>query len=130
MLARHLGRALQLTNILRDLDEDAAFGRLYLPQEALQLAGIRTRIPRIAISHPAIGAACAFVVGKAREDFAKSKKVLTQCSWRAARAPKIMLEAYQEILNELVSRGWIAPRNRVHVSRAHLMLIVLRHAFI
>jgi phytoene synthase len=34
-LAHHLGRALQLTNILRDLDEDAAIGRLYLPCEAL-----------------------------------------------------------------------------------------------
>src|SRR5215472_1673107 len=39
-LARHSGRALQLTNILRDLDEDAAFGRLYLPAEALRAAGI------------------------------------------------------------------------------------------
>ena len=34
-LAHHLGRALQLTNILRDIDEDAAIGRLYLPREAL-----------------------------------------------------------------------------------------------
>src|SRR5262245_2544533 len=39
-LAHHLGRALQLTNILRDLDEDAMFGRLYLPREELQAAGI------------------------------------------------------------------------------------------
>ena len=39
-LAHHLGRALQFTNILRDLDEDAAMGRLYLPAEALQSAGI------------------------------------------------------------------------------------------
>ena len=39
-LAHHLGRALQLTNILRDLDEDAALGRLYLPREALQRRGI------------------------------------------------------------------------------------------
>ena len=34
-LAYHLGRALQLTNILRDIDEDAEIGRLYLPREAL-----------------------------------------------------------------------------------------------
>jgi phytoene/squalene synthetase len=34
-LAHHLGRALQLTNILRDLDEDAAFGRLYLPERSI-----------------------------------------------------------------------------------------------
>ena len=39
-LAYHFGRALQLTNILRDIDEDAAIGRLYLPQEALRKAGI------------------------------------------------------------------------------------------
>ena len=34
-LAHHLGRALQLTNILRDIDEDAGIGRLYLPREYL-----------------------------------------------------------------------------------------------
>ena len=39
-LAHHLGRALQLTNILRDLDDDAAIGRLYLPRENLEKAGI------------------------------------------------------------------------------------------
>src|SRR5262245_60468112 len=40
LLAHHLGRALQLTNILRDIDEDAALGRLYLPREGLLHAGI------------------------------------------------------------------------------------------
>ena len=44
-LAHHLGRALQLTNILRDLDEDAAIGRLYLPREYLEAAGIATDDP-------------------------------------------------------------------------------------
>ena len=44
-LAHHLGRALQLTNILRDIDEDAAVGRLYLPHEALALANIETTDP-------------------------------------------------------------------------------------
>ena len=39
----HLGRALQMTNILRDLDEDAEMGRLYLPDEALAAAGISSR---------------------------------------------------------------------------------------
>ncbi len=46
LLAHHLGRALQLTNILRDLDEDAAIGRLYLPREDLSAAGIDVREPR------------------------------------------------------------------------------------
>ena len=40
LLAHHLGRALQLTNILRDIDEDAGIGRLYLPRENLEAAGV------------------------------------------------------------------------------------------
>ena len=48
-LAHHLGRALQLTNILRDLDEDASLGRLYLPRDALQAAGIAASEPRDAV---------------------------------------------------------------------------------
>src|ERR1700749_5108793 len=45
LLAHHLGRALQLTNILRDIDEDAGIGRLYLPKEGLAQAGITSDDP-------------------------------------------------------------------------------------
>ena len=45
-LAHHLGRALQLTNILRDIDEDADIGRLYLPPEELRKAGIDVTDPK------------------------------------------------------------------------------------
>ena len=56
VLAYHLGRALQLTNILRDIDEDAAIGRLYLPREALQAANILTPEPAAVLAHPRLGA--------------------------------------------------------------------------
>src|SRR5213075_842143 len=62
LLAYHLGRALQLTNILRDLDEDAAIGRLYLPREALVEAGITSTDPVKVISDPAVPKACASLV--------------------------------------------------------------------
>jgi len=130
LLAHHLGRALQLTNILRDIDEDAAAGRLYLPKEALTRAGIHSTEPQAAASDPAIGTACEFVVELARCHFAKADEVLAGCSRRAARAPKIMKEAYRRMLEELVARGWSWPRDRVHVSKSHLLRIALRHAFI
>src|SRR5215813_3241689 len=57
-LAFHLGRALQLTNILRDLDEDAAIGRLYLPREALRDAGIASTDPKTVAADPNLGKAC------------------------------------------------------------------------
>src|ERR1700758_4043420 len=56
-LAHHLGRALQLTNIMRDLDEDAALGRLYLPREALRDAGITSSEPDAVLADPRLAAA-------------------------------------------------------------------------
>ena len=58
-LAHHLGRALQLTNILRDIDEDAAIGRLYLPREALDKTGIGSTEPTIVVESPARKSLCA-----------------------------------------------------------------------
>src|SRR2546426_3109500 len=69
-LAHHLGRALQLTNILRDLDEDAAIGRVYLPREALTAAGIDNTEPRAVVAHPKLAQACAPLIAQAREHFA------------------------------------------------------------
>jgi len=48
--AEALGRALQLTNILRDIEVDAAIGRIYLPQEWLQEAGLGSITPQMIVS--------------------------------------------------------------------------------
>ncbi len=59
LLAHHLGRALQLTNILRDIDEDAGIGRLYLPREGLLHAGITSDDPSRVITDRALPKVCA-----------------------------------------------------------------------
>ena len=125
-LAHHLGRALQLTNILRDIDEDAGVGRLYLPLEALLGAGIRTRVPAEAIAHPAIGDACAPVVARAERHFRESEAILAGSPRAVVRTPRIMAEAYRLILSQLVARGWEAPRARVKLRRVSLVWILLR----
>jgi presqualene diphosphate synthase len=129
-LAHHLGRALQLTNILRDLDEDAAIGRLYLPREALDGAGIATSDPQTAISHPAIGKACAPIVARARDHFSQADAIMAAAPRRAVRAPRIMGEAYKLYLHGMEARGFAAPRERVRLSRPRLLWIILRYAVI
>jgi phytoene synthase len=129
-LAYHLGRALQLTNILRDIDEDAAIGRLYLPREALQLAGILTPDPAAALAHPRLGEACEQVVERARTHFAEADRIMKKCARKSVRAPRIMSAAYQAILRKLVKRGWVAPREPVKVNKPRLILTILRYAFI
>ncbi len=92
-LAHHLGRALQLTNILRDLDEDASLGRLYLPREALHAVGIETTDPATVLEHPAVADVCATIVALATSEFAAANALMKKSPRRVVRAPRIMGEA-------------------------------------
>ncbi len=127
LLAHHLGRALQLTNILRDLDEDAAMGRLYLPRETLRGLGIITTEPSEVLAHPLLGEACAEIVVLARAEFQEANAIMARNPRRVVRAPRIMGDAYRLILDRLVARGFAPPRPRVRMPRARLLLIVLRN---
>jgi squalene synthase HpnD len=129
-LAHHLGRALQMTNILRDLDEDADIGRLYMPREALQAAGITTTDPKAAVASPAISTACAPMVEWARGHYAEANSIMVRSPRRAVRAPRIMGEVYRTILDGMAARGFAPPRERVRIGRARLLGIILRYAFI
>jgi phytoene synthase len=126
-LAHHLGRALQLTNILRDLDEDAAMGRLYLPREALRDVGIISTDPGTVLSHPLLEHACAVLVAMAKAEFKAADAIMSQTPRRIVRAPRIMADAYRLILDRLVVRGFIPPRAPVRLPRARIVFIVLRN---
>jgi squalene synthase HpnD len=130
LLAHHLGRALQLTNILRDIDEDAAIGRLYLPREGLLHAGITSDEPRKVISDRALPKVCAPLVERARMHFAQADEVMARNPRRVVRAPRIMSKYYRAILELLVARGFAAPRAPVRVSKITRLAIILRYAFI
>jgi presqualene diphosphate synthase len=129
-LSHHLGRALQLTNILRDIDEDAAIDRLYLPREALEAAGIHSTLPQEVACHAALAQACAPVVEKAKAHFDAAHKVMARCPRASVKAPRIMGAAYRGILDDLIARGFAPPRHRVSTSKLRLVLAMLRYGFI
>jgi squalene synthase HpnD len=130
LLAHHLGRALQLTNILRDVDEDAAIGRLYLPREALLHAGITDFEPSKVVADPALPKACAPLVERARTHFQRADEVMDRNPRRVVRAPRIMSKYYRAILELLVARGFAPPRAPVRLNKMARIAIVLRYAFI
>jgi squalene synthase HpnD len=129
-LAHHLGRALQLTNILRDIDEDAAIGRLYLPREGLLQAGIASTDPREVIADPALPKVCAPLVERARTHFEKADEIMARNPRRVVRAPRIMSKYYRAILELLVARGFAIPRAPVRLNKIARIAIILRYAFI
>ena len=129
-LSHHLGRALQMTNILRDLDEDAKRGRLYLPKEALAGAGIANGNIGEVLAHPRLGEACGAIVAEADRHFAQASAVMARCARRSVRSPRIMASVYGALLGELVKRGWAPPRPKVSPSKLQFLSAVLRYGVI
>jgi phytoene synthase len=125
-LAHHLGRALQITNILRDIDEDAQMGRLYLPDELLTGAGIASRDPAQVAADPRLAAVCDKLAALAEADFAKAAALLATRPRGRLAPPKLMAAAYGQVLANLRRRGWAAPRARVRVNKAALIWLAAR----
>jgi squalene synthase HpnD len=125
-LAYHLGRALQLTNILRDVDEDAAIGRVYLPAEAIAAAGIPFSMPLEVVNDPRIDAACRAVAKIAHEHYDRARAVLKTRPRGHLIAPRLMEAAYAKVLSRTEVIGWKPPRYRVKVSKAALLWTVAR----
>jgi phytoene synthase len=105
-LAWSLGQALQLTNILRDMKEDAERGRLYLPAEFLDRHGISSREPMAVLKHPALPKVCDDLAALARRRFAEAADALKDCPRRQMRPAVVMMFVYRAILEQLLRRGW------------------------
>ena len=127
-LAHHLGRALQLTNILRDLDEDAAMGRLYLPREDCCAAGIDATDPATVLAHSGDRKAL-----RARSPRWRATRSTRRApSWRKTRAARCGRRAswarpIGSSSTALIARGFAPPRAKVRLPRGKFLLIVLRN---
>lgn len=128
-VAFSLGRALQLTNILRDIHEDAERNRLYLPADLLDKFGIKTRKPMEVLQHEAIPSVCNALAEVALGHYRDATSAMTGCSRRNMRPAIMMMLVYQRVLNELIKRGWKNLNEPVKVSKAAKIWIVLRHGF-
>lgn len=129
-VADALGRALQLTNILRDLAEDAERGRLYLPAELLDRHGIRSTDPAVVLRHPALPAVCRDLAEVAYGHFAAAEAAMARSSRRAMRPAAVMGAFYRAMLDALAETGWRDPAARVSLSRGRKLWLVLRHGLI
>jgi presqualene diphosphate synthase len=127
-LSFHLGRALQLTNILRDLDEDAEVGRLYLPREYLGTIGPVN--PAEALSKPSIDQACRKLAALAHKHYQDSDRIMATRPVGDLRAPKLMSAVYVEILRRMEAQGWASPRRRVKVPKFLLGWLALRYGIV
>ena len=125
-LAHHLGRALQLTNILRDIDEDADIGRLYLPRKYLFAAGFKSLDPKMVVSDPRVDGVCRAVAAMAHDHYDKAAAILAKKPKGRIATPRLMGAVYGEILKATEAAGFAPPRHRVSLSRGKLLSLLLR----
>ena len=122
-----LGAALQLTNILRDLRQDAALGRLYLPRELLMEHGIASRDPDDVLRHPALPKVCAALARQAEARFAAANANLLRSDPAALRPAVVMMHNYHLLLERLVRAGWRRLDAPVRVSVPEKLWIAFRY---
>lgn len=123
-LAHHLGRALQLTNIVRDIDEDAAIGRLYLPREHLLAHGVAIGTPAEMVDDPAIDGVCRDVAALAHDHYAHAERILAQRPPGHLFAPRLMAAVYARTLSKMERGGWHRPRVRAKLGKLELLWTV------
>lgn len=128
--ALSLGDALQLTNILRDVEEDAEEGRLYLPRELLEKHGCPLD-PQAVVSHAGLPAVRADLAELTRAKFAAARKALAKgasegLDWRLLRPALLMMGVYETYLDRMTARGWANGQAKVRLSKLEKALIALR----
>jgi phytoene synthase len=99
--AKHLGTAFQLTNIIRDVGEDARKDRIYLPVEDLQKFGVTAAELLDARHSEAFVALMRFQAGRARTFYDKAMAALPAADRRAQRPGLIMAAIYRALLAEI-----------------------------
>jgi phytoene synthase len=125
-----LGRALQFTNILRDLGEDADRGRLYLPANWLADAHVEIAEPKTMLKSPRIAAVCERMEAQARRYFKLAAGAMEDCDPAAMRPARMMAASYLAVLDRLHKRGWKHPETRVRVPKLLKLWFILWHGFL
>ncbi|CAK7192465.1 Presqualene diphosphate synthase [Commensalibacter sp. Nvir] len=123
-VAYHLGRALQLTNILRDIEEDALHGRLYLPKELLKRFHLPLD-PNACVCSPLIHEVANIVYYRAQDHFRQAKKAISFCDPKAIFPARIMAVSYQFLLFKQKRLGWRPPFKKVSLSKVEKLVLAL-----
>jgi phytoene synthase len=126
-IAAELGRALQLTNILRDLAKDAARNRLYLPRELLEAHCIFETSPSSVLARRALSDVCRDLARRAKGHYLAAERAIAACPRRRVRPAAMIFGVYRMLLHELLERPWTDPDEPVHISGWRKLALAVRH---
>jgi phytoene synthase len=123
--ADDLGLALQLTNILRDVKEDAGMGRIYLPQEELERFGVSEEALLAGTPGPGWEPLVALQTARTRALFSSGYEVLRHIPRRPAACVQTMGGIYEGILKKIESDPWLPLHQRAALSPTEKLRVMV-----
>ncbi|HWQ39093.1 MAG TPA: presqualene diphosphate synthase HpnD [Burkholderiales bacterium] len=124
--ARTLGTAFQLTNIIRDVGEDARRDRIYLPTEDLDRFGVAATDVLSLRETDAFRALIAFEIRRARAHYERALALLAPQDRRSQRAGLVMAAIYRTLLDEIEADGCRVLSTRVSLTPLRKLWIAWR----
>jgi phytoene synthase len=124
--AHDLGIAFQLTNIIRDVGEDARRNRIYLPQDEMQQFGVTAADIVNAHETENFQKLMAFQVERARRYYRQAFEHLPAVDRKAQRTGLIMAAIYQAVLDEVVASGCHVLKERVSLTPGYKLWLAFK----
>jgi len=124
--AEQCGIAFQLTNILRDVKEDAEMGRVYLPEEDLRKFNYSPEELRRGIADERFRQLMKFEADRAREYYSQARNLLSLVEEASKPALWAMIEIYGRLLDKIAQRQFDVFRNPIGLAKSEKIVIALR----
>lgn len=121
-----MGIALQLTNILRDLDEDAGRDRIYLPQDEMARFGYTEEDLKDGVVNDQFTSLMQFQVDRARSYYERSRPLFDMVELESRTCLRVLHEAYAAILDRIEQSGFDVYSQRIGLSTSEKLLITAR----
>lgn len=130
-LAEDCGLAFQLTNIIRDIKEDAGMGRIYIPEEDLSRSGISAEnFSTTAMADPAraqqLRPALEYEAERARRYYESGKWLMELIDEDSRAALWVLVEIYSRLLNKIAVRNYDVFTERVSLSTWEKLTVLAR----
>jgi len=125
-LAEQCGIAFQLTNILRDVKEDAAMGRIYLPSEDIRKFDYTPDELQNGIMDDRLRNLMRFEADRARQYYTQARRLLPMVEKNSKPALWAMMEIYEGLLDRIIQRDFDVFQSRVHLTGMEKTSIALR----
>jgi phytoene synthase len=121
-----LGIAMQLTNIIRDVGEDAARGRIYLPLEELRRFGVSEESILRGVPSPGFEALMKFQADRARDYFGRARPLARYLPKHSRSCPMVLSAVYERLLDEIEMSGFDVLARRIRVSTPGKLVLLAK----